>query len=431
LKNKVHRISFELNFFRILWILILLPKEYQFVVFAVFTVFLIIRNCIVKNISLRIDKVAMFMFIAVAIQITAVFWQFFIGNVGEDFSRLYAAINTNGMWLFALFSYSIVRDKKYSETEMAFVRKWFLIDLCILVCIYFFYQFTGWSEITILGQSVKLRRMDYLQTGTTERFSALTESVLGASCLFLLMVPTCLTILNKWKFFIVKAGVLSLFFLSVVETHSRAGIVACTPVFIIGLYYLWSKSAHYVNISKSLLHVLFIIVSFGLIVFVIINFNEFLNIALSFANSRSGSNSARFDIYKTSIQKVLDESPVIGIGIKYMLGSFPLGSHSTYIGLFYKSGILGIILWVFGFASLIIGLYRKFTQYIWGVTFFIINMAYFAFLMFSDIDGVNWVIMSFFIYWGLIMNNKSDFVFLQSKTNTANKFITAKGTLEK
>lgn len=67
----------------------------------------------------------------------------------------------------------------------------------------------------------------------------------------------------------------------------------------------------------------------------------------SFILARAGSNHTRIQIYLESIKLAFENSPVWGMGIKHISETgYPLGSHSTYIGVFYKTGVTGTLLFV-------------------------------------------------------------------------------------
>jgi len=62
---------------------------------------------------------------------------------------------------------------------------------------------------------------------------------------------------------------------------------------------------------------------------------------------KEGSNAMRMILYKESIDLMMATNPILGIGIKPNIGeltlgaNLPLGSHSTLIGYFFKTGLLG------------------------------------------------------------------------------------------
>ena len=76
-----------------------------------------------------------------------------------------------------------------------------------------------------------------------------------------------------------------------------------------------------------------------------------IDIAFLILESRQGSNNTRLRIYEESFKMMLKESPFIGIGIKPrmpdILGIYPMGSHSTLNTIFYKTGILGGLVFLY------------------------------------------------------------------------------------
>jgi hypothetical protein len=86
---------------------------------------------------------------------------------------------------------------------------------------------------------------------------------------------------------------------------------------------------------------------------------------------RSGSTEERVLSYRTGIEKTLSENAVIGIGIKLMDEStmttigIPVGSHSTFVSLFVKGGIIGFTAAVMGLVVLPLSM--------WIRAFFLLN----------------------------------------------------------
>lgn len=68
---------------------------------------------------------------------------------------------------------------------------------------------------------------------------------------------------------------------------------------------------------------------------------------------RKGSNEMRTIIYNMSFDLMLETNFLLGLGIKPLLpenlGSYPMGSHSTYLGFFIRFGLLGGSILLFGF----------------------------------------------------------------------------------
>lgn len=121
--------------------------------------------------------------------------------------------------------------------------------------------------------------------------------------------------------------------------------------------------------------------------------------------ARFGSSSERFFIYKVSILSVFEAHPFIGFGVRDMFeGSrdIPIGSHSTFVAVLYKSGILGfffllgffVIVAVRAFALLLApGAYPHDRSMAAGA------LAFFGSLAFEDIDALPLV---GFLYFALV-----------------------------
>ncbi|SOD93425.1 hypothetical protein [Caenispirillum bisanense] len=63
------------------------------------------------------------------------------------------------------------------------------------------------------------------------------------------------------------------------------------------------------------------------------------------ASYRQYSSESRFENYAEAVERTLDLAPILGLGIKPREEShIALGSHSTYVSVFTKGGILGLLL---------------------------------------------------------------------------------------
>ena len=117
---------------------------------------------------------------------------------------------------------------------------------------------------------------------------------------------------------------------------------------------------------------------------------------------REGSNNMRTIIYTQSLSTMWKQSPLIGIGIKDMLGEYPLGSHSTYIGVFYKAGILGGLVYMIAILCKVgqTLLSKDRSRHI--MTLKICILCTMLMMVFEDIDGSNWSICIFYILLALL-----------------------------
>lgn len=116
---------------------------------------------------------------------------------------------------------------------------------------------------------------------------------------------------------------------------------------------------------------------------------------------RESSSSYRFSLYEFGIKRVGAESPLVGFGVKHEVPQYkiPVGSHSTFIGAFYKTGILGLgALLIFWIASVV----RSLRAIIFdndlrrrsGACAFLAMMPFF---MFEDVDAPQFVAFLLFL----------------------------------
>jgi O-antigen ligase len=135
-----------------------------------------------------------------------------------------------------------------------------------------------------------------------------------------------------------------------------------------------------------------------------------------FLEAREGSTNLREKVYLLAISTALN-NPILGIGVKYEVPGIeiPIGSHSSYISIFLKTGFLGLIS-VLTFQLTIILNWIKaksfikdsFQRILWkylGVIYFSINI----WMITEDIDAPQIVALFYFITCGLIVlmsNNK-------------------------
>lgn len=136
---------------------------------------------------------------------------------------------------------------------------------------------------------------------------------------------------------------------------------------------------------------------------------------------REGSNNMRSSIYAMSWKRMISESPIIGKGIKDYLGNsgYPYGSHSTYLGSFYKAGLVGGIVYIASILTLLIKIFSvKCTNNMDILKKYSIVMIL-ALLFVEDIDGANWSIYISYFMFGLFLSSSGNEV--ESETIPVNE----------
>lgn len=385
------KVNPELWLVKYLWIFIILPKGIQLIVYSIFLFYFIYKK------GFKLDKTAIFIFLMACIHLFAIFFQIF-SNQNAELVRIIAAINTCSSWILAVCFYN--NYKNDCNDYFMKISKYMFINMIILFLIYLL-SYVSPDEFSFLGYTWCMKRNDFLTTGATKRFSGLMETVIGPGHLFCIGFPISLFYAKKImkKPFVFIYGILCL--IPVIETNSRVSTVVCIAILILSFMYLINEMISNRRIMIFAYFVLFSIVA----MFVILKIDHLFEFVDEYWNLRGGSNNARFDIYNASINYVISESPVFGVGIKYMYNGFPYGSHCTYIGVLYKTGILGFICFIIGIFMVYYCVFKRNFKNPDGRFLSLAMLMYLLLLVFSDVDGCDWTVITLFIIFGVISNN--------------------------
>lgn len=80
-----------------------------------------------------------------------------------------------------------------------------------------------------------------------------------------------------------------------------------------------------------------------LVPIILMKFDDFFGFIL---NSREGSTDLRMSVYNLAINYAIENNPIFGVGVKPVVEDLriSIGSHSTLVGTFLKTGFIGIVL---------------------------------------------------------------------------------------
>jgi hypothetical protein len=374
--------------FQYLWILVLCPKELQFFLLLIYVI--LINTDDLHRLKYYPDTlfVLMLSFSVIhmfSIIINAIFCQ-------TEPVRIAAAFNTALIWIIAAFAYSYFKNHKVKLERicrLSCINLLILIGLaCLsLICFYILKN----SDTSIFG--IDLYGIDWFKGKPHLRFKGGMEYNNLVVILYVLLLPLAFSYL-KQKSRVFSFAFLLASFIPVILSLSRSGYLIISTAYL--LVFLLCKGH---KRKDYLLLAVFIVVFLGLLFMYAENIKDIME-SLIFA--RTGSNHTRMQIYFESVGLTLKNSPIWGMGIKHISESgYPLGSHSTYIGVFYKTGIGG----TFVFAGILTGilkilLSRKENKTIRAEAIFIF-MLFLEFL-FEDMDGADWVIVLLFSVIGII-----------------------------
>ena len=381
-----------------LWILILLPKMVQFAVYSLILVLLLLKK------PLHPNRGVFFFILGAAVQIIAIIWQCLIKD--PALSRVAAGINTSLIWIISALFYSVFAGESLSPDAMKKYHDCCVRNLVIMFLIYLFSLVSPANTFNVLGHTIYLRRMDYLSSGTTSRFAGMTETVLGPSHFYAFTLPVLF--FGRHSGNDLRDVILAfLGFVCVFATHSRMGTICC-----FGMLYLYVRQFLCNRYGKSITTLLDIITALTVFIAAIVFWDRIADVFISFFNARGGSNEARFTIYRKSLAAFWNENPLFGCGVKNMIDmgngySFPYGSHSMYVGLLYKTGIVGTLFYTIGFIDIFIGLHSSLRSNRNCMSIILIFVCYFVMLIFADLDASDWVIVSMFSTWGILSNSSA------------------------
>lgn len=310
---------------------------------------------------------------------------FFNYSFGDDISRVMAAINTAVLWMIGSIVFSIILKCEINERKVNKIMFYNLMFIIILSLIALFLKDILFKNISIGNR--QLIGADWIYEEKTYRFLGFFEYSNLVVLFTILIFPFAMkyvSITYNRQFQLIFC-ILSL--IPTFLTNSRAGIILISLL-------IFSTIPKILSLSKKSNYIIIIFLVFFFFFFMIFNFNTLLEKFLLLINSRENSTSMRMKIYSESINITLNKNIFIGCGIKEYLSGYPLGSHSTYIGLFYKVGILGCFIILYGIYQLvtfIISSIKRENSY-----FLMSFLCLLVMLSVEDLDGTNWYIIFFF-----------------------------------
>ena len=330
--SKIIENKLILSIFKWLWLIVIIPKEFQMIIFLLLSIYLLLK----KNKNIRITIISASIMFYCLIYIFAILLET-IRNIDEfEVLRLLAALNTNVMWLIVAILLVTMSKHRINKIEFDKIGKVTVINLFILFVIFVISKLLNLTEVNFLGLKLIFQTNDYLYGIETLRFQGLFEYTALVGIFTIIQLPiACIYLLGKKKIFFWLLILISIF--PTISSNSRICILA---LFIELVFILFSLLRN----TRILSHITLILVL--LIVFKFLITKDYITILDKIFNMREGSNNTRFLIYETSLSYFMTNSPIIGVGIKYNYFGVPLGSHSTMIGVLYKTGFLGAIFFI-------------------------------------------------------------------------------------
>lgn len=372
--------------FKYLWVLILIPKVAQLGVLLLLLFFILIKS---KG-KITINFAFGFIFIYFIIHLLSIL----INSPGEETSRIFAALNTCIIWFIAILLYS-----RYKTMQLDFNRitKYLAVNMYIMIALAFIMlilKYTGSESLKVMGRIIF--GLDWINETQTIRFYGFMEYSNLVVMFYFLIFPFVYIYFKErhTKRFTIVFVILSA--LPVILTNSRMGLVLVAFNTIVCIFY---------TINSKYLAIFFVLFLLCLVIIFEMKYSILYQLVNKILNARVGSNTMRSLIYRESIQKALNDSIFYGSGIKSSFYGYPLGSHSTYIGLFYKAGILGLIFGLSGLIKIVISALKKWRRKKYFIIVLSSIIGVFGLLIFEDLDGANWCLALFFVLFGVLEND--------------------------
>lgn len=373
------------------YLIIFLPKPIQLLLFAATAITYAATGCKKREKDIFVG----IQFLYLIIYLFSIFINIVSGE--HETSRIFAAINTFVIDCVAITMY--IYFKNIADIDARIVEKTSFLNISIInVLAILSKTITAINSIDVHGHTISGEDwIDGVQTSRFYGFMDYSNLVIFAVLFFF---PYALKYVH-YKFSKILLCILTLYTVSL--TNSRSGLVLTSILVVIYILFCEEQSIWiFINRNK----VPFGILAAVVLIFTLIIFHDSINnIIQRILNARTGSNGMRMYIYRSSMDKMLNESPFFGIGIKDLnLDGYPYGSHSSYIGAFYKTGLIGGILYLISMLIMDFNIFLKRS----ADNYDLIKKTALIFctimMIVEDIDGANWTICIFFIYCGIYLN---------------------------
>lgn len=389
----------EYILFEFLWVTAILPKAVQLVLLGSLLCALLLKGYR-EGLAIKLDWFASLLLVVCGIHAVSIVWHYFIEQ--HDLSRVFAAFNTLAISVIAIGFYLYYKSVNIDTQRVS--RSMFR-NMLIIFFVYLLFLILkeqgnfAFMPNPLCGEDWFDGKHEYRLRGYLE-YTNLVVSL----CLFCYPFAAVHVQQQYGK----KVLIVSQFvwMLPIIATNSRTGIVFVGAITLFCVLFADHNRLvkFYIKNKKR-------IWGYGALTVLVICavcYKQIIDVVNMIFNMRGGSTSTRFQVYDISIRKMLDLSPVIGLGIKDLIGiALPYGSHATYIGMFYKTGLLGGSIYLVAAVMAIVIALRKKVNHGVGLIAKVVFLGLMALWVFEDVDGANWNIVMFMTVYAVLFRNKS------------------------
>ncbi len=362
-----------------IWPITLLPKVLQLgVLFAIGALMIAWSYKTMGKYVIQAPEIALFIYFCIYFLSVA------INLSHSDTERILATFNTLTLWVISITLYFLYKNSSFNISSISIIA---YINIIVMIFLSLVYYLRSDLQVSFLNRSLVGR--DWIDGEESNRFFAFFEypNLVAAFCLILF--PISLRIVSKAKSRIYVYSYCFSILIPISACASRMGLILGIVLVTTSILYVHSQA------TKKILSTQIIIafLTFLVVAITFIYRDVLVNVLENIFFSRSGSNSARFNLYEVSLTQMLDRNILLGCGIKEISPMFgdavPLGSHSTYLGVLYKTGILGFLCFMAALALIIKNILHNAANSLFSVSCTFIILLFFTL---EDIDGANWLL---------------------------------------
>lgn len=388
--------------FQWVWLIAVLPKLVQLPILGVILICLYLKED--RKRILKVDFRTDWYFLLLIVCNAVYGFSIALNALGGKYEpvRIVAACNTFAITCIALAFYHYY---SHADLEMEKVERYMFYNMNVLFCLCALYWLIGdYGNLPVLGA---LSGWDEVRGVDTTRFMGYLEYANLTAFMYLYCYAFSVNFLSKRLPKVVSLIVEIMYILPLVAAHSRAGVacaIAMTAISLI-LTKIDCVTSFYLKNKRRI----WAIGVVALLVICAVCYRQIGGVLQRVMSYRGTSTQDRFLIYSGSIQKMLRESPLLGCGIKSIIPekNYPYGSHSTYIGMFYKTGLLGGSIYLIATLMAVLGIIRRKENSRFDILISFTFLALFALAMLEDIDGSNWNIVMFMSLLALCTRHKN------------------------
>lgn len=371
-----------------------MPKMVQLALFLGFSVLLVAFKPGVKW-----DFFAVLVTVYIGIYAISVIRRIWVSEIPND--RIFSTVNLILIWGIALIIYLYFLNGDMAIDKIARAAFINVAGMFLIACIAALYAAVyGYpNDVNLFGKNL------FYWEWTSFRFVGLMDYPTLVVAFEMLMYPWgSMWVRNKYdkRKGLAVAVFTMMGFFPVMLCRSRSGYL---------LYWLSVLTLPLMGVirrtKKRQIRGLILFCGVVALVFLVLNVDLCVTIVEKLLLMRKGSQISRSVVYSET-WALIREYPILGYGVKIRSSwqEYVLGSHSSYLGFLYKSGIVGTTVLAIGFLEKTREMYRVClkARSVYAAWIIISISVLYLFFILEDMDGANWLLCVWFAMLGIVGN---------------------------